>query len=276
MKRDVVIVGAGPAGIFTAIEMLKRGSRRRILIVEKGEAIEKRRCPKHQTKRCVSCKPYCHITTGFSGAGAFSDGKLSLSYEVGGDLPSLIGAEKAQEAIHYAEANGAVICNLSFGSTQYDESVAQAIQNSKMLFIVAAGNGDSYGNGYDIDANPVYPASLPYDNIITVGNILFDGNLDESSNWGVQNVDLAAPGVYILSTVTGGGYGYMSGTSMAAPMVTGAAALVYSSHPQLDVLGVKQVLLNSVRKTEQLAGKVLTGGMLDVGAAMAYGQTPQS
>ena len=55
---------------------------------------------------------------------------------------------------------GAVICNLSFGSTQYDESVAQAIQNSKMLFIVAAGNGDSYGNGYDIDANPVYPASL--------------------------------------------------------------------------------------------------------------------
>ena len=184
--------------------------------------------------------------------------------------------EDIVEAIHYAEANGAVICNLSFGSSQYDESVAQAIQNSKMLFIVAAGNGDSYGNGYDIDANPVYPASLPYDNIITVGNILFDGNLDESSNWGVQNVDLAAPGVYILSTVTGGGYGYMSGTSMAAPMVTGAAALVYSSHPQLDVLGVKQTLLNSARKTDALAGKVLTGGMLDVGAAMAYGQTPQS
>lgn len=183
--------------------------------------------------------------------------------------------EDIVEAIHYAEANGAVICNLSFGSTQYDESVAQAIQNSKMLFVVAAGNGDQLGNGYDIDVNPVYPASLPYDNLITVGNILFDGNLDESSNYGAQSVDLAAPGVYILSTVSGGSYGYMSGTSMAAPMVTGAAAMIYSSHPELDVLGVKQVLLSSVRQTQQLAGKVLTGGMLDVGAAMAYGQSPQ-
>ena len=106
--------------------------------------------------------------------------------------------EDIVEAIHYAEANGAVICNLSFGSTEYDESVAQAIQNSNMLFVVAAGNGDRYGNGYDIDQYPVYPASLPFDNVITVGNILFDGNLDESSNYGVQNVDLAAPGVYIL------------------------------------------------------------------------------
>ena len=103
MKTDVVIIGAGPAGIFTAIEMLKRGSKQRIVMVEKGQPIEKRRCPKSQTKQCVNCKPYCHITTGFSGAGAFSDGKLSLSYEVGGDLPTLIGAEKAQEAIHYAD-----------------------------------------------------------------------------------------------------------------------------------------------------------------------------
>ena len=103
MKTDVVIIGAGPAGIFTAIEMLKKGSRQRIVMVEKGQPIEKRRCPKSQTKQCVNCKPYCHITTGFSGAGAFSDGKLSLSYEVGGDLPTLIGAEKAQETIHYAD-----------------------------------------------------------------------------------------------------------------------------------------------------------------------------
>lgn len=181
--------------------------------------------------------------------------------------------EDIVEAIHYAEANGAVICNLSFGSTEYDESVAQAIQNSNMLFVVAAGNGDRYGNGYDIDQYPVYPASLPFDNVITVGNILFDGNLDESSNYGVQNVDLAAPGVYILSTVSNNEYGYMSGTSMAAPMVTGVAAMVYSSRPDLSVLGVKEVLLNSARRTEQLAGKVLTGGMLDAGAAMSYGQT---
>ena len=87
MNQDIVIVGAGPAGIFTALEMLRKGSKRRITIVEKGQPIEKRRCPKAVTNKCVGCQP-CHITTGFSGAGAFSDGKLSLSYEVGGDFPT--------------------------------------------------------------------------------------------------------------------------------------------------------------------------------------------
>ena len=103
MKTDVVIVGAGPSGIFTALEMLRRGSRKRIVIVEKGSPVEKRRCPKAQTGVCVNCKPYCHITTGFSGAGAFSDGKLSLSYEVGGDLPSLVGETLVQDTIDYTD-----------------------------------------------------------------------------------------------------------------------------------------------------------------------------
>ena len=103
MKTDVVIVGTGPAGIFTAYEMLARGSKKNIILVEKGQAIENRHCPKAKTHRCVSCKPYCHITTGFSGAGAFSDGKLSLSSEVGGDLPTLITPELAQETIDYCD-----------------------------------------------------------------------------------------------------------------------------------------------------------------------------
>ena len=103
MKTDILIIGAGPAGIFTALELIRNGSKRKITLVEKGQPIEKRRCPKEQTKRCVDCKPYCHITTGFSGAGAFSDGKLSLSYEVGGDLPDLIGADVIQDTIGYAD-----------------------------------------------------------------------------------------------------------------------------------------------------------------------------
>ncbi|MBE6696346.1 MAG: FAD-binding protein [Ruminococcaceae bacterium] len=103
MKTDVLIIGAGPAGIFTAIEMLKKGTEKKIVIVEKGAAIEKRSCPKSKTQKCVNCKPYCHITTGFSGAGAFSDGKLSLSADVGGDLPNLIGFDKAQETIDYTD-----------------------------------------------------------------------------------------------------------------------------------------------------------------------------
>jgi uncharacterized FAD-dependent dehydrogenase len=121
MKADVAIIGAGPAGIFTAIEMLKSGSKKKILIVEKGLAVEKRTCPKAKVGRCVSCKPYCHITTGFSGAGAFSDGKLSLSSEVGGDLPSLLGDELAQETINYADN-----IYLEFGADTKIEGVGQS------------------------------------------------------------------------------------------------------------------------------------------------------
>lgn len=119
MKTDVVIIGAGPAGIFTALEMIRNGTKKHITIIEKGQPIEKRHCPKSKTKKCVSCKPYCHITTGFSGAGAFSDGKLSLSYEVGGDLPSLIGEVKAQETIDYTDG-----IYLEFGADQKIEGIS--------------------------------------------------------------------------------------------------------------------------------------------------------
>ena len=119
MQTDVVIVGAGPSGIFTALEMRKRGSKQKIVIVEKGLAVEQRRCPKSTTGRCVNCKPYCHITTGFSGAGAFSDGKLSLSYEVGGDLPSLVGEQRAQETIDYTDS-----IYLEFGADEHIEGVS--------------------------------------------------------------------------------------------------------------------------------------------------------
>ncbi len=104
MKYDIIIVGAGPSGIFTALELTRKNSGKKIAIIEKGCSISKRHCPKSQTKVCVNCKPYCHITTGFSGAGAFSDGKLSLSPEVGGDLPELIGFDTAAELIKYTDS----------------------------------------------------------------------------------------------------------------------------------------------------------------------------
>ena len=121
MNKDVIIVGAGPAGIFTALEMVKKGSDKKIVIVEKGQAVENRRCPKHKTQQCVNCKPYCHITTGFSGAGAFSDGKLSLSSEVGGDLPNLIGDDVAQETINYADQ-----IYLEFGADEHVEGIGNS------------------------------------------------------------------------------------------------------------------------------------------------------
>ena len=118
MNCDVLIIGAGPAGIFTAIEMLKCGSQKKIVIVEKGQSVEKRHCPKNKTNKCMNCKPYCHITTGFSGAGAFSDGKLSLSCDVGGDLPMLIGEREAQQTIDYTDK-----IYLEFGADEHIEGI---------------------------------------------------------------------------------------------------------------------------------------------------------
>lgn len=172
------------------------------------------------------------------------------------------------KAIRYAEANGAVICNLSFGTAKYSEELYQAMKNSKMLFIVAAGNGDAQAQGYDIDKHPVYPASFDLDNVISVANLRLDGKLDPTSNYGQSSVDLAAPGNYILSTISGNDYGYMSGTSMAAPMVTGAAAMLYSYYPTMQLKDIKEKLLSSVRKQDSLSGKTVSGGMLDISAAI--------
>ena len=98
MKYDVIIIGAGPSGIFCAYELKKQNKDLKVLIVEKGRSIEKRICPKRKTLKCVNCSPCC-ITTGFAGAGAFSDGKLSLSPDVGGHLPEILGYSQTQDLI---------------------------------------------------------------------------------------------------------------------------------------------------------------------------------
>ena len=102
-RYDVIIVGAGPSGIFCAYELKEKRPDLKILMIEKGRAIENRQCPKRKTKKCVGCKP-CSITTGFAGAGAFSDGKLSLSPDVGGNLPEILGYDKALELIRESDA----------------------------------------------------------------------------------------------------------------------------------------------------------------------------
>lgn len=101
-KYDVVIVGAGPAGIFAAIELSKLNKNLDVLIVDKGRTIEKRVCPARKTGVCANCDP-CSITSGWSGAGAFSDGKLSKSPQVGGRLTDYMSEEEAQKLIDYAD-----------------------------------------------------------------------------------------------------------------------------------------------------------------------------
>ena len=172
------------------------------------------------------------------------------------------------QAIQYAEANGAQICNLSLGSSQNDPALYRTMASSDMLFVVAAGN-----DGTDLETSPSYPASYDLDNVISVANIRYDGELDPTSSYGAASVDLAAPGSYILSTTPGGTYSYMTGTSMAAPMVSAAAAMVYSAFPKATMADVKDILLASVQKLDSLSDRTATGGMLDLGAAMAYAAT---
>lgn len=102
-RYDVIVIGAGPAGIFTALELTRLHPGARVLIVDIGRAIDSRVCPMRTMGRCVGCKP-CAIVHGWAGAGAFSDGKLSLSSEVGGHIADYIGTEKAEQLIREADA----------------------------------------------------------------------------------------------------------------------------------------------------------------------------
>lgn len=123
---DVLIIGAGPAGIFCALGLLGKGDVRHITLVERGLPIGRRSCPKERVGHCVGCVP-CRITTGFSGAGAFSDGKLSLSPEVGGDLPELIGAGLARQTIARCDD-----VYLGFGADPHVEGVEHPEQIAKI------------------------------------------------------------------------------------------------------------------------------------------------
>ena len=101
-KFDVLVIGAGPAGIFTALELNKLKPELKVLIVDMGRGIDKRVCPERTQGFCSKCK-VCSITSGWSGAGAFSDGKLSLSPEVGGRITDYMTEQDAQALIHYAD-----------------------------------------------------------------------------------------------------------------------------------------------------------------------------
>lgn len=177
----------------------------------------------------------------------------------------------AIEAIVYAQDNGAKILNSSWGGGSYSETLYDVIgqvDQSGLLFVAAAGN-----DALDTDLSPHYPASFDLENIISVAAIDPYENLASFSNYGLQSVDMAAPGDSVLSTVPASVYGsefiYMSGTSMAAPHVSGSAALLWSIYPDYDQRQIKSILMNSLRALNTLAGKTVGGGVLDLGTAIA-------
>jgi subtilisin family serine protease len=208
--------------------------------------------------------------TGTAGIVQSDHVKIMVLKALGGSDGSGTTASVIQ-AIQYAQANGASICNLSLGNSTDDRALYRVMANSSMLFVVAAGN-----DGANTDSQPSYPASYDLDNIISVANLNYDGTLHYSSNYGAVSVDLAAPGSYILSTTPNNDYSFMTGTSMAAPMVTAAAAMVYSYYENITLADVKEILLSSVHTLDSLSGNTATGGMLDLGAAMTYDLTKLS
>ena len=209
---------------------------------------------------------------GIAGIAGVANVKLMVIKALGGIEGSEVGTGGTSsiiKAIRYAERMGAQICNLSFGGDEVDEALKSTMKNSKMLFICASGN-----EGKNIDKKPVYPASYDLPNIISVGNMNSDGTLSKTSNYGVESVDLVAPGSEIISTLVKNSYGTMTGTSMSAPMVTGASALLYSFYPSMTATDAKKIILKSVTPIKALKNKVKTGGMLNVEKMLKTKYTP--
>lgn len=168
-------------------------------------------------------------------------------------------------ALNYAVDMGVKVSNNSWGGGGYSQSLISAIQNagnSGHLFVAAAGN-----DGRNTDNVPHYPSAYSLDNIISVAATDNRDQLAGFSNYGLESVDIGAPGVDIASTMLSGYY-WSSGTSMAAPHVTGVAALVFGAHPEWNYSQVRDRLYNTVRPVAALNGLSVTGGVVNAYAAL--------
>lgn len=130
---DIIVVGMGPSAIFLAYELIQKNEAKNILLIDEGKPVEKRNCPIEKVGECLKCKPFCNITSGFSGAGAFSDGKLSLYNEedddlyVGGNLHKYIGVEKTKRLIDYTDDT-----YLKFGADKKLEGIEHKEEITKL------------------------------------------------------------------------------------------------------------------------------------------------
>ncbi len=174
----------------------------------------------------------------------------------------------AIRCIDYAVANGARILNASWGGDRPSAALEAAIQAARaagVLFVAAAGN-----EARDTDSLPAYPAAYPLENVVSVAAIDRRGDLSRFSNFGRVSVDLAAPGDSIFSTFAGSDtdYAIASGTSMAAPHVSGVAALILAHRPSISLVDLRNRLLLTTTPDGRLAGRTVTGGRLNAHRAL--------
>ena len=130
---DLIVIGMGPSSIFLAYELIINKKAKNVVLIDEGKPVERRYCPVEKKGECMKCKPYCNITSGFSGAGAFSDGKLSLYNKedddiyVGGNLHKYIGVEKTKQLIDYADS-----IYLKFGADTHLEGIEHKEEINKL------------------------------------------------------------------------------------------------------------------------------------------------
>lgn len=176
-------------------------------------------------------------------------------------------------AVEYATENGADLTNNSWGGGAFSQALRDAIQasaDSGMVFVAAAGNSLS-----DNDSSPHYPSSYDVDNIIAVASTNDTDYLSSFSNYGVTSVDVAAPGSSILSTFPNDDYDTISGTSMATPMVSGLASLLWSQNPAWTRDQVRDRIFETVEPTPGVWGNIATGGRVNAHQALT-GDTPEA
>jgi subtilisin family serine protease len=182
--------------------------------------------------------------------------------------PGSVNLRNTVSAINYAVAHGARIINYSGGGPEFSEDEYLAIKKAEargVLFVAAAGNEHQ---DTDMSENYYYPAAYHLSNLISVAATDIHNNLLPSSNWGKKKVDLAAPGENIYSTLPGGRYGYMTGTSQATAFVTGVAALLLSQDPTLTPQDIREIVMNSVDPIPGLRDKVASGGRVNAYKAL--------
>ena len=217
-----------------------------------------------------------HVAGTIGGVGGNGQGVAGVAWNVtmisakflgpsGGSLADAVEALDYLTNLKTKYGVNLVATNNSWGGGGFSQSLQDAINraaNAGILFIAAAGN-----DGSNNDSTARYPSN--YNNVIAVAAIDSSGNLASFSNYGATDVDLGAPGVGIYSTLPGGTYGSYSGTSMATPHVTGAAALYAAAHPGASANTIRAALLSSAQATPtaSLVGKTVTGGRLNVSAA---------
>ena len=219
-----------------------------------------------------------HVAGTIGAVGDNATGVVGVNWSVGLMALKFLGSDgsgstaDAVAAILYAAANGADVLNNSWAGGEYSQSLRDAIaaaDDRDALFVAAAGN-----DGMDNDAVPTYPASYDVPNVLAVAA---SDNADRHaffSNFGMESVDVSAPGVGIFSTWPGGSYQYSSGTSMAAPQVSGVAALVEAATTAASDVGTKTLLLRTADPLSALSTLTATGARLNAQAALTCSSRP--